>query len=379
MKVLMMLDSLVPGGTERSTVALLPYLIKRGVEVEMATLHDRPGLQDEVAAADVPLHVLADGGGRIGWVRRTHELIGDRRPDLVHTSLFEADLCGRIAAGGRRVPVVSSLASESYGSAHLGDPDLAMIKVRSSQALDAITARLTRRLHAVSNHVAEAMARNLRYPRNRIDVVYRGRSVALADADPSFNPITLRAELGVDERARVVLAVARHEQPKGLDRLIEAFPAVQDAVEDAVLVIAGRDGHHTPVLHRAVEQADIASSVFFLGDRSDVGHLLRLCDTFVLPSRREGMPGALIEAMAAGAPAVATDLPQIREVVPDGEALLADCEQPDRLAAAIVASLTDGAAAGERVARAEKRFRCSFTLDQSADGMVEFYERALGS
>jgi glycosyltransferase involved in cell wall biosynthesis len=374
--VLLILDSLVPGGAERSTVALLGPLAARGFDLEVAMLHNRPGLQDAVTSAGFPLHDLSGPGGRTGWIRRIRALLSDRTPDLVHTSLFEADVCGRTAAFTKGVPVVSSLATEHYGSAHLSANHLNQAKVRGAQVIDATTARMTRRLHAVSTHVADTMAQHLRYPRDRIDVVYRGRPAELARVRPESERAEARVSLSIDDRL-VVLALARHEPAKGIDRLIDAFPAVVDAHPTAVLLVAGRLGLHTPELKALVERHQMQGSVRFLGHRCDVEALLAASDVFVLPSRREGLPGSLLEAMALGAPAVVNDLPQIREVADSGEAVIVDASHPGALAAGIVSVLSDQAEAAQRADRARNRFLATFTLDQAADGMAEFYRRSL--
>ena len=374
-RILLVLDSLVAGGAERSTVDVLPLLRERGFDPELATLHDRPGLQPEVRKAGVSLFELSPHRGRLGWFAQLRQLIGERAPDLVHTSLFEADVCGRSAAAARRVPVVSTLATERYGQAHLSAPHLNRLKVRAGQVLDIGTARLARRLHAVSEHVADSMATHLRYPRDRIDVVPRGRPVSMATEGLDDRGVT-RAELGLGS-SPVVLAVARHEQAKGLDRALRAWPAVTSNLPDAKLLIAGRDGGHTEELHGLVDGLGLGASVRFLGHRSDVGQLLAASDAFVLPSRREGLPGSLLEAMAAGTPAVAASIPQVQEVVTECEARLVDAGDAGALAAAIVETLTKQDSARRRAAKAQRRFLDEFTLDRAADGIADFYRRSI--
>jgi glycosyltransferase involved in cell wall biosynthesis len=357
-------------------VALLPHLVERGFDLELAVLHDRAGLQAEVGAAGVVLHDLSGSGGRAGWVRRLRSLLAERRPDLVHTSLFEADLCGRVAAASRRVPVVSTMATEHYGQAHLGAQHLERGKVRAAQLADAATARLARRLHAVSVHVADTMARHLRYPRDRIDVVYRGRPAELAAGRPAGDRERIREALGAGDRP-IVLMTARHEPAKGIDRLIAALPLVVTAQPDALLVVAGREGSHTPALRAAAVELGLEASVRLLGHRDDVADLLVAADAFVLPSRREGLPGSLLEAMAAGTPAVVADLPQVLEVASDREAAVVDAADAAALGAAVVDVLANAGPAAARAAMARRRFLDHFTLDRSADGMASFYRRSL--
>src|SRR5438270_6296378 len=87
-RVLYVIDSLAPGGAESSLVALARLYPARGVELEVAYLYDRPGLHDALKATGARLTSLAGPGGRRGWARRAAALVRDRRPDLVHTTLF---------------------------------------------------------------------------------------------------------------------------------------------------------------------------------------------------------------------------------------------------------------------------------------------------
>jgi glycosyltransferase involved in cell wall biosynthesis len=374
--VLVVLDSLVPGGAERSTVATLSPLIERGFDIEMAVLHDRPGLHGEVRSAGVAIHDLSGPSGRLGWTWRLRSLLRQRRPDLVHTSLFEADICGRSAARSLGVPVVSTLTTEHYGAAHLDTAAPRQAKIRASQLVDGATARFAWRLHAVSSHVADTMARHLRYPRHRIDVVYRGRPDGMAGLDRQHVRTRTREVLGVSGQP-VVLSVARHERAKGLDRLIDAFPHVLQHAPDAVLLVAGRDGEQTPALRQATGRLGLDGAVRFLGHRDDITELHAASDVFVLPSRREGLPGSLLEAMAAGTPAVVNDLPQVGEVVSAETAIVVDVADPAALGGAVAAVLADPGRAAARAAAARRRFLACFTLDRSADGMAEFYRRVL--
>lgn len=376
-RLLLMLDSLAPGGAETSTVAMLPGLRDEGFEIDVAVLHDRGGLTGQVEGHGFVVHSLAGPGGRLGWVRRARKLLTEQPVDLVHTSLYEADVCGRTAAWTRRIPVVSTLASESYGFDHVGDPGLNQAKVRLGQALDASTARFAIRLHAVSDQVADSMAGRLRYPRARIDVVHRGRDVTIARERSIAERAATRTSLGVADNESIVLAVARQNRVKGLDQLIGAFPAILAAVPGAMLVIAGKDGDHSEELRRLVGSLGLDEKVCFLGHRTDVAALMHASDVFVLPSRREGLPGAVLEAMAVGVPVVANHLPQIREIAPEGQVVSVDASSVSALAAAIGDTLRRPSEAAARAERARQRFLEAFTLERSVEGMAAFYRRCL--
>lgn len=376
MRVLSVIDSLVPGGAETSLAVLAPHVAPQGIELHVAQLHDRPGLQSVLAAAGVELHDLSARPGRLGWTVAVRRLVLQLRPDLVHTTLYEADVAGRVGARSAGVPVVSTLATERYGPTHLSMPHLSTTKIRAAQALDIATARLTARLHAVSTPVADVMARHLRYDRQRIDVVGRAREPVERVDDERRRSI--RSGLGVRSDEFVVLAVARHDHVKGLDLLVDAVGRLRGEGRPVVLWIAGRDGPASADLRRVVAELGIDAEVQFLGHRDDVSELLGSTDVFVLPSRREGAPGALLEAMAAGAAVVAVDLPTVREIVDDDSALLVPPERADTMASGIATLLDDPAAAARRADTALRLFGTLHSPEVIAAQTRAFYERALG-
>jgi glycosyltransferase involved in cell wall biosynthesis len=380
-RVLYLIDSLVPAGAERSLAAMAPHLVAGGIVLEVATLHERPGVQAELAAAGVGLHSLAGGGGRPGWARRAQRLIRDRRPDLVHTTLFEADLAGRVAATVCRVPVVSSLVNVAYGpEQHAGGSGVGRVKLGAARLLDAVTARPVVRFHAVSRFVADVMAHRLLLRRSRIEVVTRGRDPELLGRRTAERRERARAGLGIGPGEAVILGAARHEWQKGLDTLVEAAPRVLAEVPGVRILVAGREGNQTPQLQALAERLGVAGQVQFLGARTDIPDLLCAADAFAFPTRWEGMPGSILEAMALRAPIVASDIPPVAEAVTDGlSARLVPAGQPEAFAGALVETLSDREAAEARAERAEADFQARFTIRRAADGMLAFYDHAVSA
>jgi glycosyltransferase involved in cell wall biosynthesis len=178
----------------------------------------------------------------------------------------------------------------------------------------------------------------------------------------------------------VVLAVARQEPQKGLDILIRALQKVVDHNPHTLLLVAGREGRATADLARLQTGLRLEPYIRFLGERGDVADLLCAADVFVLPSRREGLPGAVLEAMAMGAPVVASDLPTVREVVPDDRfAVLVRPEDPIELGKALASILADRPGATRRAAAARARFERQFDITAVSRAMVHFYGRALST
>jgi glycosyltransferase involved in cell wall biosynthesis len=376
MRVLYVIDSLMPGGAETSLAAMAPHLRSAGVALEVAYLQNGWGLQPELEAAGAVLFDLSGTGGRPGWFSRVKELARARRPDLVHTTLFESDIVGRTAAAVAGLPVVSSLVNIAYGRQHRDDPGLRTSRVVMAQLTDAATARLVTRFHAVSRHVADAMSRRLAIRRTRIEVIPRGRDPALLGTRTPERRSAVRSRLEIPPGTALVLAAARHERQKGLDVLIEAMPAVLRRIP-ALLLVAGREGNQSEALRGLVTRHGLEPAVRFLGARDDVADLLCAADAFAFPSRWEGLPGAVLEAMALGAPIVSADIGPVRELVDEQHALLVPPDRPEVLAEALIAALEDRDAAAERAHAAHARFMDNFTVDRAAERMVTLYERAL--
>ncbi|MFE2866937.1 glycosyltransferase [Embleya sp. NPDC059259] len=384
MHVLQVIDSVDRvGGAERAAVAMAPQLIRRGITLDIAYLLDLDGFQPELTEAGVSLFGV-HRGSRAGSARGLARVIRDRRPDLVHTTLYEADIAGRIAALATGVPVVSSLVNTSYGAEMRDQPGIRPWKLRAAQGLDAASARGVRRFHALTEHVAGVMSRRLGVRRSRIEVVPRGRDRELLAAARDRRDAT-RAALGLGPDVPVLVTAARQEYQKGLDVLITAFARVRHEVPDAVLLLAGPDGSRTESLRRLAaetggigDSAGAAEPVRFLGHRDDVPDLMGAADVFVLPSRWEGLGSVLIEAMGVGTPIVTSDLPPVREITGAGDcAALVPPNSPEALATALVAALTEREKTAMRTEAACRRFGEEYTIDSVCDRMVAFYARAI--
>jgi glycosyltransferase involved in cell wall biosynthesis len=179
-------------------------------------------------------------------------------------------------------------------------------------------------------------------PKDHVEVIVNGVDSASVRGAASNGTATrlLRADLGLNPDDRHVLSVARLARHKGTAFLIDAIVHVLASHPRARLLLVGR-GEMLP-LQRQVDELGIRDRVVFLGERWEIGRVLALADCFVLPSLYEGMSTALLEAMAAGVPVVATRVSGNPEVVRDGvTGLLVPPADPVSLAHAISQVLGD--------------------------------------
>lgn len=362
------------GGAERSLAAMVPFWTDR-MDVHIVTFSDRDALADELTRAGARVTNLGPRG-RVALARELASLGRRTRPDLIHTTLFDADLAGRLAAVRNRIPVSSSLVNVNYGKEHLHVPGGSALKLRAAQLADATSSQLVSRFHALTHHVAEVMARRLLIRRSRIDVIPRGRDAALLDVRTPVRRAAVRRSLGLPSEP-LILAAARHEWQKGLDVLLRAAPLVLESLPDAQFVVGGRDGSQTPLLHALVDQNRLSEHVRFVGPRNDVPDLMAAADVFCVPSRWEGFGSILVEAMAVGVPTVSTDIPTLREVAgPDPWMRLARAGDPAALAHALVATLLDQAGSEHLAGLGQARFVAHYRAQEVAGRMLDFFLRA---
>ena len=374
LRVLAFIDSLAVGGAERSLVAIAPEYRDLGVDLHVAYLRDRIDLAGELESYGAIIYHVARRERRTAWVRGARRLIRDVDPDVVHTSLYNADIVGRTAAAFINVPVVSSFVTDSYGVEHVGNPEYRAWKVRAAQLVDLLSAKRVDRFHAVSRNAAELMSRRLQIPRDRIDVVPRGRDPEALGAWSVERRLAIRERIGVAPGVPLVLSVGRHYWVKGLDTAVGGFSRVIDAFPDAILYVAGPEGPATDELLSLARSAGIDSSIVLAGYRTDVADLLVAADVFVLSSRAEGSPGALIEAMALRTPAIVSDIRGALEMAgtPPAATVVPLDDRP-ALAEAIIRLLSDETLRSALADAAYRHFVENFTIDQVARNMMLVY------
>jgi L-malate glycosyltransferase len=315
MRVLHVIDSLAEGGAEQNLLTLIRSLGPPDHEHHLAWLY----ADDRLLAAFAP-HVASTlplnagrGWGLVGASRRLAEHIRRLRPDVVSAKLIRAQLVARSAAALAGVPSVSTWECVSY------TPDMYDLGWRGpwlrrlTWLLDAGTGMHDARFIAVSHEVARHNARVLRVGPERVTVIYNavdlGRVVDLGAAQRE----ALRREFGVGADGRLLLSVGRLVGHKDHGTSIEAMARVARVSPGTVLAIAGA-GPLRPTLQARIDSLGINAHVKLLGARTDVPALLRTADLFVFPSLYEGLGIALMEAIAAGLPAVSSRIATSLEV-----------------------------------------------------------------
>jgi len=180
-----------------------------------------------------------------------------------------------------------------------------------------------------------------------------------------------RRELGISNNGPIIGLGVRLVEQKGITYLLQAMPQVIKSFPGITLVIAG-DGYLKSALQHEAIKLGIRKNVLFLGVRLDIPELVKLFDIYVLPSQWEGMPMALLEAMAAGCPIIATNVGGVSKVITDGQnGILVPFASVERLAEVIIKLLSDDNLRNRFLHAGLNRFNEEF----SATKMTRNYER----
>jgi glycosyltransferase involved in cell wall biosynthesis len=403
------------GGAEKQALAHARSLRERGLEATIVTLrHDRSWLPREVIEDVTTIRVAGTLlGGReklAGPLRKLAYLLGllvmcwtlwqhRKRYDVLH--LYQLGLQTLPVAVVCRLtgkPLIVSVRAAGSGKAARShkqvsilagplDANAPWLQVRERTQIDGdlaglerpgkfavrLTRFLLRRIHAVIVILSSQMKGYLAaYDFNLPGTQFIPNGVDVT----RFTPIDTHTS--PNERAQVVICVTRLAYQKGVDVLLQAWYLVQQQFPQARLIIVGI-GPSQPQLERLAQVLDIRGSIEFAGLQHDVSAQFHRGGLAVLPSRCEGMPNAVLEAMACGLPCVATRVSGCEDIIQHGvNGLLVEPEDYQGMAQALLTLLRDPALAEKYGQAARASIEKHYSLEHITDMYVELYQRIAG-
>lgn len=349
-KLLLIINQLTPaGGAEIQLAHLAVGLAERGNEVTVCCVWRSIIDPKPFADAGVKLVTLGVRKRRARPLIIPHLVRLARKADVVQCTMWDASLWGRIAAIIARRPVIVAdhAADRRIQVSASGAPRGDWI-ARHNRMLDrftaaTITCAASQRDVLTGEGVA---AEKIVHIPNGVPVAALNDEAATAS----------RTALGLPEGVPLVLQIGVFRAEKNQIGALEAFPAVREKVPDAELAFAG-DGPLRESVERRAAELGATDWVHFLGNREDIGALLAVSDLMILPSTADAMPMTVIEAMALGAPIVASEVGDIPAMLDGAAGVLVPPGNLEALAAQIAALLVDEArrkelgAAGRAIAK----------------------------
>lgn len=319
-KILIVINRLGVGGAERVVVDDINEMLRRGVDVRLLTLHVEK--EEDSLASDCLIHsekwdtiYFKSFFDIYSWFLFAR-LVRKYKPDVVMSHLWYANTTSRIVSNLCRVKTHLIFEHNVYDS----------VKTKKMFIADRILQHFSTKIIAVSEAVRRSLIRN-GINSKKIQVVHNG-----IDTYKYFHTSDKKLKEELNSKGEFTyLFIGRLIEQKGIDVLLEAFAKIGTGR----LIIAG-DGIDKKKLLQLRDSLGLQKQVHFLGIRRDIPSLLAISDCFVLPSRYEGLPIVLIEAIVAGKAIIISDFEAGKELITDGESgLIVPRENPEILSIAM--------------------------------------------
>ncbi len=357
--MLQLVNGFAIGGGEMKVLELVQHLDKdrynitvcsvgQGgpLEVEFRRIIERVEIYDKKFSFDFSL------------VAKVARLMKEQEIEILQTTLFYADIIGAYAAYLAKVPVVVSWepVTGPFAFRHLWSYKLAMQKID--------------RVVAVSEDIRQRVIRERKLSPEKVMTIHYG--VDLEKFAPEDQSLT-KGNIGVSDNQLVLGTVARFDYPKGHKYLIDAAPEIIQQFANVRFVLVG-DGPLRQEIEQQIEKLGLSDYFVLLGFRRDVKQLLGLFDLFILPSVSEGLPNAVLEAMACSNPVVATAVNGLVEVIEEGRTgYLVPPQNPSEIAKAVIKILKSPVTMKEMGRRGRNRVANHFTMEQQINKFEQLY------
>lgn len=304
--ILHLFVTLPVGGAENLLLSIVKRLDAERFRSVICCIGRKGAIGERVEQLGFPVIELGrlDQGGWDGTiVRELFRIIRDHDIALVHSHLYHANLYGRLAARRAHVPCIASV-HNTYTRPKW-----------HRRLINRYLGRHTARLIAGSEEIKRDMVRYDGIPAAKIEVI--PNAIDLSRAASDLTPAEARRRLGIEPEAFVLGTIGRLEEQKGHRHLLDALAQLaQRGMRPRLLLIGA--GRLEQALRDQIAALGLERQVAMLGTRDDLGDLLRAMDLFVMPSLWEGLSLAMLTAMAAGLPVVATDVGGVPQVLGEG-------------------------------------------------------------
>jgi glycosyltransferase involved in cell wall biosynthesis len=347
--------SLVAGGAETYALTVASGLDRRRYRAILCGIDQGGALEPEIRRQALPFHIMNRRPGiDLALMRRMYRLLRSERVDVIHTHHFNQLFYSVIAARLLGIRIIHTEHSiEAYK------------KRRLRWALRFLSL-FCDRVTAIGEDGARVLREQVKIHSRKLEIIRAAVDLSRFQHDRA----QARLALGLSDADRVAVIVARLYPEKNHALLLAAFAQVVAQLPQAKLLIVG-EGTEQAIIETEIRRHGLAEHVRLLGVRRDVPMILAASDLFALTSDREGLPIALLEAMAASLPIVATSVGDVPLVVRHNHnGLLVERRSEPELASAILRLLADDAA---RVAMG-KAGRKLVESDYSLEGMVRRHE-----
>ena len=367
-KVLILDLSLKYGG---ATSRILSLMSRADPEtIGLAALQDS-FISQEALKLNIPTHIIGQSKTDLGIGRGLAALIDREGYQVLDTQNIQSKFWGSIAAQQKKIALVSTINSwyaNEHGKVSLKGKIYTTLELATNSNLDLYI--------TVSENDRQSLLRS-NIPNEKIELIYN--AVNTNSQNISHNTDLLRRQYSIPQNSIICIAVGRLVAIKGFDILIQTAHLLGQQLENVHFLIVG-DGQCKPELLDQVNALGVNKSVTFAGyqDHETVLSFVKSSEIFIMPSRYEGTPIALLEAASLGIPVIASNVGGIPELVQDQvHALLVPPDDPQSLAQAVKRIINDKKLAETLSANAVERIKEKFNIDRQLELTWSAYQKAL--
>jgi glycosyltransferase involved in cell wall biosynthesis len=352
-------------GAERWILSLIKYFDGSNIESLVGAVVDdtsnaAPLCQEAQKLGFEALTIQSGGRYSFDSVLNLRKLLKDKQIDIVHSHGYKTDVLSMLATIGLKCKTVST----PHGWTQ--DPDF---KLKIYEMMDRMIFPFFDAIVPLSEGLMDSLA-HIPNLRNKLTLITNGVDIGEVEELEEIAPEITRLKA---DGYQVIGYIGRLVHGKGLDTLINALAQLSDLKWKAIFI---GEGEQELELRQLVKEKGLGEQITFLGFRADRLSLLKGFDVFVLPSRSEGIPRCIMEAMAAEVPVVASNIPGCRTLI-DGQktGALFEVDDAEGLAASIMQTLNDSTI--NEMYKVEAK---QFLLERySAKRMAKEYEGLFGS
>lgn len=296
------------GGVQQQLLSLLKAYSRERFNPIFCCLGPKEEIGKEIEETKIefiPLNKLRYNRFSLGIVLELYRLMKKKQIHVVRTHRYRSNLYGRLAAFLAGVPVIIASVHDNYRTD----------KRPKRRIMNRILSKITDKIVAVSEDVKEDIIRYDSINPSKIDVIPNG--IDVERFNPEKNTTDIRKEFSLEDDDIVIGFIGRIVPAKGLKYLLNALPYLKEEFKSIKLLIVG-EGSLVEELKERAKKNNIFDNILFTGRRRDIPEILASINIFVMPSIAEGLPNALLEAMAMGKPIVTTEVGGIPEIVKNG-------------------------------------------------------------
>lgn len=353
------------GGCERDLTRIATHIDRSRFEPHVGCFFRKGVRLTELSAAAVPVEEFPLRSYKsIGSMAKTVSSFKDyvRRHNIQLVHAYDVPTSAFLVPAGRLVGVPALVASQLSLRELNSKPDQLKLRV-ADRCADKVVVN--------SKAVLEDLVAHYGVPREKLALIYNGVDASVYRPGPRVR------QPGLEDSSLVIGSVAALREEKQFHLLVDAFAKVRSLRPGLRLLMVGGGRQKEPLQARARE-LQISDSVVWVDTQANVAQWMRAIDIFVLPSRSESFPNALLESMASGCCPVGSTVGGIPELIENERSgLLFPSGNADALAACLARLIAEDDLRAQLADAASERAHCQFSLDKFIANTSNLYERLL--